>query len=77
MKIIKYDTGNRVVCLMTDRGTKFCNTEFTTYLDDHGIHHQTSTNCIPVQNGFIERDDRIIMESAKSMMYAKALPKIL
>ena len=62
---------------MTDQGTKFCNAPFQAYLDDQGIHHQMSTVYTPAQNGFIERDNRVIMESARSMIYAKALPKTL
>ena len=72
-KIIKHDIGNKVVRLMTDRGSEFCNIKFTTYLDDHGIHHQTSTIYILAQNGFIEWDNRVIIESAKSIMYANLL----
>jgi transposase InsO family protein len=77
VKLIKRETANQVTKLWTDRGSEFCNTSFEAFLADNAIAHELSTNYTPQQNGFVERDNRTIMEMAKSLLHAKGLPKIL
>jgi hypothetical protein len=77
VKIIKRDTGNSVQKIRTDRGTEFCNQAFDRFLADNAITRETSTSYTPQQNGYIECDNRTIMESARSMIYAKNMPKHL
>lgn len=54
--------------LRVDRGTKFIIENVKTYLESKGIILVVSAPFTPQQNGRIERDNRIIMESARSML---------
>lgn len=44
---------------------------------DKSIHHQMSAPSTPAQNGLIERDNRTVVESARSMLTANRLPQKL
>jgi hypothetical protein len=77
VKWIKCDTGNNVIKFRSDRGTEFCNKDFENFLQDAAITHDTSTVYTPQQNGYIERDNRTIMEMTRSLIHAKDLPKRL
>jgi hypothetical protein len=46
-------------------------------LADYTIDRDTSIIYTPQQNGFIECDNKTIMETARSLLYAKGLPKTL
>ena len=74
VKIVKKDTCNDVLTLRTDQGKEFLNFAFTQYLNDMTIHRETSTVYTPQQNGYIERDNRTVMEMARSLLHAKDLP---
>nr|GFB01554.1 hypothetical protein [Tanacetum cinerariifolium] len=57
----------------TDNGTEFVNKTLTDYFQSLGITHQTSVPRTPQQNGVVERRNRTIMESARTMLiFAKA-----
>lgn len=74
VKIVRRDQGIEVKKLRTDQGREYLNKEFTLFLDQHGIHHELSTTYTPQQNGFLERDNRTVMECARSMLHAFSLP---
>lgn len=44
------------------------------YITSQGIQVEATTPYTPEQNGKAERDNRTIIESARSMLYAKRLP---
>ena len=58
---------------MTDNGTEYCNSEARTLLGQYEIRHQTSLLYVPKQNGSSERENRILVESARSMIHARDL----
>jgi hypothetical protein len=71
VKLIKCETANQVTKLRIDHGSEFCNTSFEAFLADNAIAHELSTNYFPHQNGFIEIDNRTIMEMARSLFHER------
>lgn len=74
---IKADTKNDVRKLMSDRGSEFTSKRTQAFLLDNGTVHETSAPFTPQQNGLIQRDNRTVMESARSMLFHKNLPETL
>ena len=66
-----------VKVLRCDNGLEFQNATFKEYLVAAGIRLCTSAPYCPQQNGMIERDNRTIVESARSMIHAKGAPQFL
>ena len=64
----------KVKTLRSDGGGEFCNNEFRDWLANSGIIHQVTPPYTPQMNGVAERSNRTIVESARSQMYAKAVP---
>jgi transposase InsO family protein len=62
-------------CLKTDQGLEFMNDKLETLLRKKGIKHITSTPYTPEQNGVIERDNRTVMEAARSMIFTSKMDK--
>ncbi|GJZ45652.1 retrovirus-related pol polyprotein from transposon TNT 1-94 [Tanacetum coccineum] len=58
----------------TDKGTKFLNKFFHAYYAQEGIEHQTSTARTPEQNGVVERQNRTLVEAARTMLSAAKVP---
>jgi len=67
----------KVKKLHTDNGLEYCNESFQNYAASQGIQLETTAPYTPQQNGRSERSNRTIMESARSMMCAKKLPRYL
>lgn len=60
--------------LHTDNGCEYVNQEFTSFLEKKGITHERTAPYTPQQNGRAEREMRSIMETARTMLYAKNIP---
>ncbi|CAK1579746.1 unnamed protein product [Parnassius mnemosyne] len=60
--------------LHTDNGREYVNKVFKEYLDKEGIVHELTAPYSPEQNGRAERENRTIVESARSMLYARDVP---
>lgn len=60
-----------------DNGTEFINKNVTTMLAGRGITFERIAPYTPQQNGFIERDNRTVQESARTMLIASDLGKSL
>ncbi|GJW32418.1 retrovirus-related pol polyprotein from transposon TNT 1-94 [Tanacetum coccineum] len=59
--------------LRTDNGTEFANKILTEFYESVGITHNTSIPRNPQQNGVVERQNRTLMEAARTMLiFAKA-----
>ena len=65
--------GHKVKTLRTDNGTEFLNVDVKQYLESKGIRHQRTVPYTPEQNGCVEREMRTIMESARTMIYARQM----
>jgi hypothetical protein len=72
--IVKNKFLHDVRTLHTDNGGEYVNHEFKKFLEHKGINHECTAPYTPHQNGRAERELRTIMESARSMLYAKDVP---
>ncbi|GJT92082.1 retrovirus-related pol polyprotein from transposon TNT 1-94 [Tanacetum coccineum] len=63
-----------VISVRTDRGTEFLNKTLNAFFKEEGIEHQTSTPRTPEQNGVVERQNRTLVEAARTMLSASKLP---
>lgn len=69
--------GHPIKILQTDNGGEFVNATVKAFTEQKGIHHRRSVAYTPEQNGCVERENRTIMEAARSMIHAKNLnPKL-
>nr|GEV05607.1 hypothetical protein [Tanacetum cinerariifolium] len=57
-----------------ERGTKFLNKTLNAFFKEEGIEHQTSTARTPEQNGVVKRQNRTLVEAARTMLSASKLP---
>lgn len=48
---------------------EYVNTEFEKYMKKNGMKHQLTIRYTPQQNGVAERENRTIVERAKSMLF--------
>jgi hypothetical protein len=65
----------KLKALCTDRGGEFTATEFTDYCAGEGVHHQHTVTYNPQQNGIVERRNRTVVATGRSMLKAKGLPE--
>nr|ABA97697.1 retrotransposon protein, putative, unclassified [Oryza sativa Japonica Group] len=52
----------------SDNGGEFKNTQVEEFLDDEGIKHEFSASYDPPQNGIVERKNRTLIETARTML---------
>lgn len=76
-KLVENKFGKPMRILRSDNGTEFCNANMNKYLESRGIQRETTAPYTPEQNGKSERDNRTIIESARTMLLAKDLPPTL
>ena len=62
-------TEKKIKILRSDNGGEYASKEFSNYLKEKGIQQQLSVPRTPQQNGVAERMNRIIQETARSMMH--------
>ena len=74
VKLVKKQIGYEFLAIRTDQGKEFVNVAFDQYLDEMNISRQLSIVYTPQQNGYIELDNCIVMEMARSILHAKDLP---
>ena len=61
--------------LRTDNGGEYTSTQFQEYLKAEGIRHKLTVPKTPQQNGVAERLNRMLVETARSMLLDAKLPK--
>ncbi|GJV74370.1 retrovirus-related pol polyprotein from transposon TNT 1-94 [Tanacetum coccineum] len=74
LTMIQRNLQAQVITVRTDRGTEFLNKTLHAYFKEEGIEHQTSTPRTPEQNGVVERQNRTLVEAARTMLSASKLP---
>lgn len=72
---MRNEFGKSMKVLRSDNGGEFCNKLMDKYLQCRGITRETPYT--PEQNGKAERDNRTIIESTRTMLLVKNLPKNL
>lgn len=75
--MIKVDTGEPVKRLFSDHGSELISNRTQEFLLSQNIIHEMSAPFTPQQNGFIERDNRTVVEAARTMLMGKKLPEML
>jgi len=74
---VEADTKSKVRMLISDCGSEFLSNKMKAYLLERGVAQEVSAPATPEQNGVIERDNRTVMEAARSMLYAENAPNYL
>ncbi|KAL0902482.1 hypothetical protein ABMA27_000340 [Loxostege sticticalis] len=70
--------GHVVKTLLTDNGGEFANEAVLGILQCRGIKHRMTMPYTPEQNGCSERENRTLVEAARSIMYARdEMPNVL
>ncbi|KAJ8887025.1 hypothetical protein PR048_013239 [Dryococelus australis] len=69
--------GHNVKRLRVDNDTKFVNSLFQEYLYSNGIVIEKTAPYSPEQNGRIERENRTVMECARSMLFSRDVPQYI
>ncbi|GJS27610.1 retrovirus-related pol polyprotein from transposon TNT 1-94 [Tanacetum coccineum] len=72
--MIQQNLQAQVISAQTNRGTKFLNKTLHAYFKEEGIEHQTSTPRTPEQNDVVERQNRTLVEAARTMLSSSKLP---
>jgi len=75
--MIKTKFGSESKVVKSDNGREFVNGFLMEQFKKRGIVHETTAPHNPEQNGKAEREIRTLMESARSMMFARKVPKYL
>ncbi|GJV56758.1 retrovirus-related pol polyprotein from transposon TNT 1-94 [Tanacetum coccineum] len=65
---------SKLPTVRTDKGTEFLNKTLHAYFAKEGIRHETSTARTPEQNGVVERQNRTLVEAARTMLSAAKVP---
>jgi transposase InsO family protein len=63
------EIGKTIKILIYDRGIEFYNKMFQNFLDKKNIKHELTCVYTPKQNGVVEKDNRMILESTRSMIH--------
>nr|GFB38600.1 zinc finger, CCHC-type [Tanacetum cinerariifolium] len=71
---IEMELRMRLRMLRTDRGGEFTSNEFTKYCKENWIARQLTAPYSPQQNGVVERKNRTVLSTTRSMMKAMKLP---
>lgn len=75
---IENSFSERIKELHSDGGKEYDNRQISEYLAGKGIKFTINAPFTPEQNGVVERENRIIVEAARSMIYSNPdLPKFL
>ncbi|GKE90454.1 retrovirus-related pol polyprotein from transposon TNT 1-94 [Tanacetum coccineum] len=74
LTLIQRELHTQVRTVRTDKGTEFLNKTLHAYFAKEGIRHETSTVQTHEQNGVVERRNRTLVESARTMLSAAKIP---
>jgi transposase InsO family protein len=73
-KLAKKETGHSMSKLRTDNGREFLSKDFQDFIQLKGIRYELTAPYTPEQNFVVERDNRTVVESARSMLYHYSMP---
>lgn len=69
--------GFKVQTFVSDMGSELTSRDAQELFVQKSVAHETSAPFTPEQNGFIERDNRTVVEAARTMLLHKKLPEYL
>ncbi|KAJ4716700.1 Retrovirus-related Pol polyprotein from transposon TNT 1-94 [Melia azedarach] len=72
---VEKESGRQIKAMRTDRGGEFTSKEFQEFCEANGIRRFLTVPRSPQQNGVAERNNRTILNIARSMLKSKRLPK--
>ncbi|GJY14408.1 retrovirus-related pol polyprotein from transposon TNT 1-94, partial [Tanacetum coccineum] len=75
LKQIQVGLNKTVRNIRTDNGTEFVNKDLTDYYERVGIFHQKTVPRTPQQNGVVERQNRTLVEAARTMLIFSKAPQ--
>ena len=73
-KLAKKKTGHSLSKLRSDSGREFLSKDFQDFVQLKGIRHELTAPYTPEQNSVVERDNRTVVESARSMLHHYSMP---
>nr|GFB20369.1 putative ribonuclease H-like domain-containing protein [Tanacetum cinerariifolium] len=74
LRLVQRGLHAQVRIVRTDKGTKFLNKTLHAYFASKGIRHQTSVARTLEQNGVVKRQNRTLVEAARTMLSAAKVP---
>nr|GFD36811.1 retrovirus-related Pol polyprotein from transposon TNT 1-94 [Tanacetum cinerariifolium] len=74
LRLVQRGLQAQVRVVRTDKGIEFLNQTLHAYIAAEGIQHQTSVARTPEQNGVVERQNRTLVEAARTMISAAKVP---
>lgn len=73
IRFVQTQTEHKVKIIRSDNGTEYVNGELKQFFEKNGIQHQLTVPYTPEQNGSSERDNRTIVEAARTMIHSSNL----
>nr|GEY07905.1 hypothetical protein [Tanacetum cinerariifolium] len=74
LRLVQRGLQAQVRVVRTDKGTEFLNQSLHAYFVAEGIHHQTSVARTPKQKSIVERRNRTLVETVRTMLRAAKVP---
>nr|GEY71322.1 hypothetical protein [Tanacetum cinerariifolium] len=74
LRLVQRGLQAQVRVVRTDKGMEFLNQTLYAYFAAEGILHQTSVARIPEQNGVVKRQNRTLVEVARTMLSTAKIP---
>ena len=74
IKVLENKLNTKLVSIRSDRGGEF-KKDFVTYCEERGITHEFSAPRTPQQNGVVERKNRSLEETARTLLQESKLPR--
>jgi len=75
--MVEQKLGTTIKTFRTDRGGEFLSQEFRTCCDSAGIQRHLTAPYTPQQNGVVERRNRTLMETTRSLLKHMSVPNYL
>ncbi|GJS27382.1 retrovirus-related pol polyprotein from transposon TNT 1-94 [Tanacetum coccineum] len=75
MRMVENQNDIKVKQIKTDNGTEFRNSKLESFCDEKGISQNFSSPYTPEQNGIVERNNRTLIEAARTMLNRLVLSK--
>lgn len=68
------ERGSKLLAFRSDRGGEFNSAEFSEFCEENGVKHFTTAPYTPQQNGVVERRNQTVVEMARCLLKAMAVP---